>query len=648
MRLRLNPCSRLPFLLLLLGWVSCALKDPAGTSWTTALTVEAQPETLRVARILENPNTLLEGDSLLVFRQELDVSYARLGDSLGWEGVHQTLRLELGPLDLHGLGSVPLALPFTAAWPQYAAWVGQQTQISGQAEFSQLLTLPDWSELDWVAYSQAGFRLDLLHHWPFPLQWLEVELLNAQDQRLGLTHWEPAGGLPPEQALQSNLLVSGLLTRASRLRLRARHLPMAAPALIQDGALNLTLTQTMGLADSARARLPELQLVWSDSVWTASRLRILSALTAPARLRLAAVNELPVPLDLELELPQLRTGAGDGLGLALSVPALGTAQTLEEPGSLLVEDADGLDWLDVQGLGRTPASAGLVTVRARDALRLDLEVEPLELEEFEGWFLQEWRVPFAASETPVEEWPVELAALDLRGLELRLHLENQDGPDLEGHFELRATDSRLGLPDTLFVSDLDLQAADTLLLLGGADRLIARLPRHLGLEGYYRVPAGSVVHVRRESRVGLSALSLPARAQVNGLHWQSLPERHEDSLPEEAEQVRLQGEVENRLPAGGTVHGWVAAAVDGVRVPLFELEIAAAGWDGSQAEPVLSQLELELSAAALDVLRGGSWILWYEFEAQPGAGTVEIHADQWLALRARIQVLVDVTVEGGE
>jgi hypothetical protein len=648
MRLRSSPSTRLPLFLLLLCWVSCALKDPSGTSWTTALTVEAQPETLRVARILENPNTLLEGDSLLVFRQELEVSYARLGDSLGWEGVHQTLRLELGPLDLRGLGTVPLALPFTEVWPQYAAWVDQQTQITGQAEFSQVVTLPDWSELDWVAYSQARFRLDLLHHWPFSLQWLEVELLNAQDQRLGLTHWEPAGGLPPEQALPSSLLFSGLLTRASHLRLRARHLPMAAPALIENGALTLTLTQTMGLADSARARLPELELVWSDSAWTASRLRILSARTAPARLRLSAESELPVPLELELDLPQLRTGAGDRLNLSLTVPALGTAQTLEEPGSLWVEDAGGLDWLDVLGQGRTSASAGLVTVHARDALLLDLQVEPLELAEFEGWFLQDLRVPFAASETPVEDWPVELAALDLAGLELRLHLENQDGPALLGHFELRAADSRLGLPDTLFISDVDLPAADTLLQLGGADRLIARMPRHLGLEGDYRMPAGSVVHLRSESRVGLSALSLPARARVNGLHWQSLPERHEDSLPEEAEQIRLLGEVENRLPAGGTVRGWVAAAVDGTRVPLFELEIDAAGWDGSRAEPVLSQVELELADAVLDVLRGGPWILWYEFEAQHGAGMVEIHADQWLALRARIQVLVDVNVGGGE
>jgi hypothetical protein len=647
MRLSLARLSRFPVLLLLIFTASCALRDPDGTSWTTALSVEAQPETLRVSRALESPAAELEGDSLLIFRQELDPTYSRLGDSLHWEGVEQSLRLEVGPLDLHGLGDAQLALPFSLAWPAYAGQVGTTTQLSGQANFSQTLTLPDWPEMEWVAYSDARFRLDLLHHWPFALQWLEIELVNAQGQVLGMTHWEPAQGLPAEQALQSSLQIQGTLTRASQLRLRGRHLPMSAPALISDGNLTLGLTQTMGLADSARVRPPALSFVWSDSLWSGSRLRILRALTEPARLRLNATNELPVPVQFQFGLPQLRTAAGDWIEMDLNVPAGGLVHRQLDPGALQIEDAEGLDWLAIQGSAQTTAAGGLVTVHASDALVLDLGLDPLALEEFEGWFLEDLRVPFESSETTVEDWPTELVALDLEGLTMRLHLDNQGGVNLQGHFELRALESRVGRADTTFISDLELQASDTLLLVAGADRLVSRLPGRLQLSGEYRVPAGTIVNLERGSQVGMTALSLPARARVGQLQWQSLPEWHSDALPAEASQLRLLGEVENRLPAGGTVWGWVASTLNGERVELFEMSIAAADWSQGAVTPRLSQVELELSEDALAVLRGAEWILWYEFQAEEMTEVVEIRADQWLAVRARIQVLVDVEVGGG-
>lgn len=639
--------ARIPVLLILLLVVSCALRDPSGTNWTTVLTVEAQPETLRVSRILESSSVVLEGDSLLVFRQELVSGFARLGDSLSWEGLGQSLRLEVGRLDLHGLGQTQSQLPFLAAWPQYASLLGQQAQIDESAETEVTLALPDWPEMEWVAYAHSIFQLEVSHRWPFTLDWLEVELLNSLGASLGSCRLEPAQGLPPDLDLSGTLVVSGLLTRASHLVLRLRHRPMTAPALIDNQSLTLRLEQSTGLADSARAVLPALDMVWSDSLQSASRLRILHALTEPARLGLTVRSELPVPLQLDLTLPQLRDGGGEGLSFALQLPARGQAQRLEEPGPLELEDERGLEWLQVLGTARTSTTGTLGTMRAGDGLSVELELDPLALESFDGWFVEDLRVPIETSETEVADWPVELTALDLSELPMRLELINLGGVDLQGHFELEALDSRLGRADTTFVSDLGVLATDTLLQVEGADRLVSRLPQRLVLQGHYTVPAGSRVQLERPSRVGVAALSLPARARVGALRWQSLPERHTDALPAEAMHLRLQGEVENRLPAGGRVSGWVSPSLAGERVPLFELEIQAAEGAGAELEAVTSPLELELGPAALEVLQGGEWWLWYEFQALSGETAVEVRADQWLAVRASIQVQVDVELEGG-
>lgn len=630
-------------LLLLALCLSCSIRDPAGTRWTTVLSIATQPETLRVSSVLDNANVALGPDSLLLIHQPLDTVWANFGDSLIWAGATGSLEWRLGRLDLHGLGSGAAGLPFVAAWPQYAGLVGQTAQITGEAECDLLLDLPPWPDMEWVAFASADFALDLLHDWPFPLAWLELDLVNAQGLSLGSRRIEPVGGIPAGQPRTDQLAVAGLVSRDCRVRVRARHLPMPAPALIQNDPLEIGLTQTTGQADSARAVIPAQHFAWSDSLAADTRMRIRLAHSGPVRLHLSGQNGTPLDIDLMLDLPQLTVEATeDTLQLSLPLAAGGAGARQEEPGALRLEDQHGLRFVRVEARGSSTTGAGLVTVRADDRVSLDVACEPSRLRDFEGWFTQDLIIPILPSETPIEAWPVELAALRLEGLDLRLHLLNNTAAALQSLLVLGVESGLEGFADTTYIFQPALAPLDSLLVIHDMGSLPERLPTRVNMAGSYRVPAGVTVSLDEHSRIGVTDLSVPGRGRLSALAWRSLPEIHNDRVPEEAGQIRLEGQVENRLPAGGRIRGRVAAHPEAESIPLFDIQVASGHWNGTEVEPALDTLSLDLAEQAVEIMRLPEWVLWYEFEADESGDEVEIHAGQWLAIQALIRVDVDI------
>jgi hypothetical protein len=638
----------LPNLFLLLALLSgCGLRDPAGTSWTTTLSVEATPETLRVANVLDHESVTVEGDSLLVFRQVLEASYARLGDSLVWDGARGAVHRQAGPLRLDGMLAFQTSLGFAQVWPQYASLVGQTARIQGTAQVVVEFPLGGIAGVEWIAFQSSRLEVGLEHGWPFPLGIARLDWLTPQGTVVAGVELAPQGGLAAGQRVSATMDLSGMVTAQDRLRLTLRHLPMDQVALITSGALELGLEQSAGTADSARVVPPPMEFIWSLGLPVDPRLVVRRARTESAHISLHADNSLALPLELELDFSQLRTPTGGSVQLAHSVPSQAGTDRIWELGALDVEDDQGLALLNVAVLARSPAGAGLVTLRATDELRLELDVRRSPLQRFEGSFTQPVLVPIEAAESDVSDWPEELTLLSLDQLDMGLEVDYSGGAHLEADLLLEARESRLGMPDTSFHLLVDVDPGDTLVSRPGAGRLISHLPGRLRVSGGYRIPAGVPLELDQSSRAGVRALRLPARARVASLRWQSVPERHEEAVPEEVARLRLRGFVENRLPAGGNLCGWVASSLDAPRVELFRLAVEAAQSSEQGPLPILSTVDVELTPAALAVLRGSNWHLGYQFDADATGGTVEVHADQWLAVHARIEADVELEVDGG-
>jgi len=635
--------SSLPLMILLAG---CEVRDPAGTSWTTRLRVETSPETLRVADVLEHENVRLQDDSLLVFRQPLEATYANLGDSLLWDGARGARFQILDPLVLDVLPAVDAQVGFSQAWPQHAGLVGQTVRIAEGGQASLDLPLPPAAGLEWIAFRSVLLDVGLSHAWPFVLDVARLEWRSPQGTLRGSVDLAPAGGLAPGVPAAGELELQGLVTPQDHVRLVLHHLPMDQATLIADTGLDLALQPRPGVADSVRTVPQELERAWSVDLAVNPRLVVHEARTEPARLDLRVVNATALPLDLELEFPQLRAADGSPLRRSLAAGAGDEVARNWETGPLDVDAPGGMASLRLDVVARFAGGGEAVTVRGGDGLGLELDLRPVQLESFTGSFSQPVRVPIEPTETSVEDWPEELTLLSMDSLAMGLELDYRGGAPLTAELVLEALESRLGLADTTFELDVAVTPGDTLLQRQGAGRLVSHLPGRLRLSGGYRIPAHEVVQLEGGSRAGIPAVRLPARARVAELRWQSVPERHDEEVPEDVGSLRLRGHVENRLPVGGTIQGWVAATAGGPRVPLFQLDVAPA-MDGSSPQPALSTFELALPDEALAVLRAGAWYLGHQFDSAPTEGVAEIHAGQWLVVHTLIEADVELDVDGG-
>lgn len=634
---------RQPRLLVALGslllWVACSINSPDGTRWSTLLSVGTAPETLRVSDLLEREDVTVDGDSVLLFRQELDTVWANFGDSLIWRGAHSTLLWEVGPLELGNLGSGAVDVPFVAAWPQYAGLVGGSSQITGQATCDLELPLPPWPTMEWVAFSEASFDVSIGHAWPFALQWLDISLLNSSGQSLAQLRIEPAGGIPAGVPRVDVLHLAGLMDQNCRLRVQARHLPMSAAAPITNGTLSLDLAQRSGTADSARAHIPAQTFSWVDSLASDEHIRITHAASGPMILHVNAVNTTSLGMALHFELPQFRDGPqGDPYRLDLNLAAHGSLELTDQSQSLVIQEPEGLRGIDVQAEALCVASTGMATVRAGDRVELEVVCEELELEEFQGWFAQDLLVPMPPQRTPIDQWPAELRSLALDGLDMRLHLWNNAHVTLASSIQLDVESSQ---GDTAYVLSPGLNPGDSLLWVHEMGRLIERLPHAITVAGDLILPAGTDVELNRESRIGIGALSVPGRGRLRSLVWRSEPELHTDEIPEEAQHLSVEARVENGLPAGGRLRGFVSLPSVGVDELLFDVRVNGAGPNGAAHDT----LQLELSDAAFAVLREPEWELWYEFAADDTGGEVVVHAGQILVVHSVIRADVEVEVK---
>lgn len=625
---------------LLLLWMACSITPPDGTRWSAPLGVITAPETLRVSDLLERDDVSLVEDSLLLFRQELDTVWANFGDSLLWRGAQSTLRWEVGALNLDNLGNGAVDLPFVAAWPQYAGLVGGSSQISGQATCDLEVPLPAWPSMEWVAFSQATFDLSIRHQWPFPLQWLDISLLNSSGQSLASLHVEPSGGLPAGQTRMDLLSLSGLMDQNCRLRVQARHLPMAAAAPIANTELALELVQRSGTADSARAHIPAQAIQWADVLEGDDHIRITHAATGPMVLRLDARNSTNLAMAVNFTLPQFREQPQDqAYAVDLNLAAQGSLELTELSQSLEIQEEAGLREVQVEASAQCTAGSGMVTVRSGDALELDVICEALQLESFQGWFAQELRVPMPPQRTTITEWPEELAALRMEGLDMRLHLWNNARVEMASEIRLVAESSQ---GDTVYSLDPALGSLDSVLWVEDMVRLIERLPDAITVSGMLVLPAGSMVDLNEESRIGIGALSIPGRGRLRQLEWESQPERQTDAVPEEAQHLSMEARVESWLPVGGHLRGEVAAP-GAAWVELFAVDLGAAAANGGAASR--DTLEFDLSPAAFAILRLPEWDLRYRFAADDTGQEVEIHAGQFLVVQSLLKADVDVEVE---
>ncbi|MCB1047416.1 MAG: hypothetical protein KDC10_09465 [Calditrichaeota bacterium] len=649
---------------MILFLMACSIEDPSGTSWDTSFFLTSAPETLRVSQAGRNDYVDFTGDdSLIIFRQELEDVRFGLGDSLFWSGTRGVRDVGVDTLRLGELGSGLLHVSLAHAFPDLVPLIGSTTQISQRLPFLVEQDMPPFLVYQWISFLRGQATLSAHHDWPFTLEPLQVEILNADGGSLFVGDLQHLGVFTPDEELSREIELEGLATQTLHVRIAGRNLPMTAAAPILDNELQLELAQHGGAADSALALLPVQRFSLHDEVFTDSTLLIDEAICQDQQLELWVQNGLSVPMELELSFPEIQQlDLQDTLRLAsglLEPGELRVIQLSDQPLRITPDPQTAPYSLQVHVEGVTQeAGNDFQLLRSRDRASLDIRLSPARLDYFRGQFSVAHHVPVENSRHLVEEFPSELHDLVLRNLALHLQMANPLRLRVEMDLDMGVISSA-GYPDSTFHLQGLVDASREQVILPGMGSFVERIPRELVFNGGLFIPAGESVALRQDSEIRLTRLDVPGRLRVVDASWRSDAEFSEADLASEVVRADVLLAIESTVPLGGSLNTWL---VSGEGVPgdttgairAFEpVRLQGAGWSGDSSLTTLETIQVRFSEEALDVLRGGHWENqvfipdpraaqgwwgWYDFHADSGQDTVSVRRDQEIRVQARIQV----------
>ncbi len=639
------------FVLAGLVFAACSIEDPTGTRWETTFQLVAAPETLFVNQAGKSDQLYFDPDSMLIFSQEVDTITAHVGDSLRWRDVSGSFNIQLANLVFEDQGSVEQNLPFYAAYPQYLPFDGTQQQITESSDFALEVTFPDWPDLEWIALSGGEYLLDISHSWPFDMEWVELAIYNSYGEVLGSQRVEPEGGLPAGQLWQGQMPMSGLLTASLSLGISGSNLPMDAPGLIENGGMNIQLVQVYSEADSARAVIPAQHFLLEDSLLSDDRLRIVEALSGPSTLTINSTENIGLPIGMEIVFPQfLGVESSDPLTLAFDLDGSGgESQYINELEALhfIDEDGSGLQYFPILFEASTPESAGMQTLISGGSVSINLSFSEASLETFSGYFLEDLVVPIEDEAALFDPWPAELEMLDMSDMAMRFHIRNDLNVTVESTITLDVTAGPNAVyGDTSLVLTPQVTAQDTLIRLTGVGRIASRLPESILVGGELVLPRDNLFYLDQSSIMGITAIEMAARFRLSGFSWASIPEEVTEEIPQEVLEVALESWIDNRIPVGGALRGYVSQSMTGPGVELYNIELDPAIWMEDSAMAVRDTVRVELNGDALDVTHANPWYIWYEFEAVAPEDVVELRSHQWMRVQTSFQATIDVDLEG--
>ena len=650
--MRARTFSPLVLLLILLGCEIPNIEQIEDTSWTLPVSLITSPDTLFMQELEGTEGYSFNDSGILVFSEEVDTVYVRVGDSLRWARTSDFYQVEMPPIVFRDAGGCSASASLSALFPAVAALIGTEAQISESIGFEGSRDLSTADDLDWIHVNEGYYTVNLTHSLPFALDELSLGLFNTLDEPLGNTTISAVGGLLAGQNYSTTLPVTGLVTQANTLTISGASLPMDAPALIQDGAVQLELLLSYCEADSARAIVQEQHVTHLDSLMGDSRMNLTRALADSLEVEFITTNGLGVPVELDLVFENLCHDSLCAERLSLNQMLLpDETGTLAHRDTLWItlEEAedDELQYLNFELVARVPETSEFATLRAGDAISLELAVDHARLRLLEGEYRQDQTIEVESGLREFDELPPELIELDMRDLDLLVGLDSDLHSDVNFNLELDVY-GRDAADDTTYQIFTLLPGGAQTLTVPRLGRVLSRLPNALFVGGNVTIPAGQPFALRDTSEVGILSFQLPLELQLNSLIWSSEPEQSDDTIEDEMYDLSAACWVRNRVPVGGDITAWLSPS--GVlggsdAVELFHLAVSPAGWEDGFVVEVQDTLNFELSDEAVDVLRGDTWFSWFHFEASSQDETVQLREDQWLILQLLLRLEYEVELQ---
>ncbi len=646
----------IPLLAILIGCEIPDLDEIENTSWTIPVSLITSPDTLFMQDLSNSDGYYFNDSGVLVFSEEIDTVYVHVGDSLRWQRTSNTYQVAMPPIVFRNAGGCSSEAELSELFPAAEGLIGSVTQIEQSLEFSGARELSTADDLDWIAAREGSYyTINLYHTLPFALDELNLRLENSQSEDLGSTTLTATGGLQPGQTYSSVLPVSGLITNSNLMNLSGASLPMDAPALIENGSLQLELLISYCEADSARAIVQEQIVTHLDSLAGDERLNLDRALADSLKVQFITTNGLGVPIELELAFEDLCHDSLKMNPLVLNQSlAVGETVTSTHRDTLWIvpDRATGTDlqYLNFQANVVVPATESFSTLRSGDILELELAVDHARLRVLEGMYRTDQQVVIDGGPRDFDEFPPELQTLSMRDLDLLLGLDSDLRSDVVFSLDLGVT-SRFSEQDTVYHIVTVLPGLSQELTVPRLGRVLSHLPSVIDVGGMVTIPAGQEFALRDTSEVGILSFRLPLELQINSLLWDSEPELSNDPVPEEMSQVTAHCWVRSRVPLGGSITAW--ASPSGVvggddAVELFDNTLAAAVWSEGSVAEVQDTLSFALSDAAVDVLRGDDWYTWFRFTANSQDEVIQLRNDQWLIVQLFVELEYDVDLHGEE
>jgi hypothetical protein len=623
---------------------SCTLENPEGTSWDVEFHMISAPETLFVREAGDNSQVDFSFDSLLVFKQEFDTVYARLGDSLRWESTEDSYAIQLDELSFEDMGSAAQTLPLYSIFPALEALDGTEQELTA-LEFSSENSLPAFSEFEWIDFIESNFEIEIQHQFPFSLENFSIEFINEEDEQIGSVDFP--GILESGVSYTESFGLVGYVTNEIHFVISGFTVPMDSPALISNQTLVVNLDIISGSASAARAESQGHEISLLDSLISDERLYILEAIADSLQISYSLFNGMGAAIDMMVTFPELYPGDG-------TEPLVQSLENLLPNETRLISlprefvrfnpgELSGDQYLRLEATGSILESEEFVTMQIGDEVELTVLIDNAELSSFHGQFRQEQIIAIEDTTQSIDEFPEELLELDIDGLDVWFIMDNSF--DLAFDLEMDVVALFSGIVFDSYNFDTHVDSGADKLIFSGMGPLISFMPNQLDFSGQLVIPAGNTITMNSESTFRLTSLDIPAQIHINQLVWAAEPEFHDEEVPEEVGDISMQVFIQSTVPLGGAMIGMVGNSNEQTDVELFDFTLRSAPFVDGESQLIADTLNLEISPDAIDVMMDGDWWLQFYFASSANATDAGLYADQWLAIQVQIDADIGVDFE---
>ncbi len=282
------------FLLLLQVFTACSVKKPESPSWDINVILPLMNKTYKMPKIAGDEDYLsIIGDSLF-FSLRDTLSGFRVDDNLTIDPTTKGYRKELGSIKVSGAQADTVNVRLTEVNPSLGQFQGMSIPID-PFTFPPLEKKSRFSTFDYVTVDSGYFRVNLINHFPFPL---ENMVISVTDSTSGITVGELnfAGLIDPEEEAIDSLDLEGQTIHSIQiLGISGR-----TPGTNGESVHIDTLTQMIDLMPSisnlkvseAQAQIPPQMITKVDSIEVESDNLIQEAVIEEGNIHFNLLSEL--------------------------------------------------------------------------------------------------------------------------------------------------------------------------------------------------------------------------------------------------------------------------------------------------------------------------------------------------------------------